>query len=234
MLNRVINKIKGPVIEKTKDPLYKEAKINLKNLTFATQQMINYIDQIDQTLQKLSDLTIKFGQDISECYADAPQDQQLKVRTNLNFSKHFCALTNNFFIPRMNTNVILLLSQFSDQITQANLLKSDLKSARKEFDKSRAIVSFLSEDPTTDAVKMREAIDKMDNDDQKYSKLNSDFINTVNKLKEQRETTFEVPFKNFLCLSSQYMMQVFTELQKYRTTFPPNVFRCKNPPLNNK
>ena len=225
---KFFNRIKGPTIEKTIDPLYNEAKANLQKLTFDIDQLINYISQIENTLQKLSDLSLKLGNDISECYTDAPQEQLLKVRTNLNISKNFCALTNNFFIPRTNSNVIYLLAQFKEDITKANELEKNVKLLRKEYDKSRAMVTFLSEDATTDQVKMREAIDKMDNDNQKYSEINSLFINSVNALKEKRESSFEVPFKNLICLTSQYLMQVFTQLQKYRTTFPSNTFKQRN------
>lgn len=225
MLNRVLSRIKGPVVEKTRDPLYKDAKQSLEKLTFNFNQMINYINQVETTLQKLSDISLKFGQDIREFYSDAPQDQQLKAQTNLNFTKHFCALTNNFFIPRTNTNVISLLNQFNELITQANQLKEKLKLSRKEYDKSKALVQFLSEDSDTNTTKMREAIDKMDADNEKYSKLNNDFINLVAAINESREKEFERPFKNLVCLSSQYLMQVFSQVQKFRTTFPPNVFK---------
>ena len=66
-----------------------------------------------------------------------------------------------------------------------------------------------------------------------YSNLNMKFINGINRLKDERETTFNIPFKNLTCLISQYMMQTFTEIQKYRISFPPETFTPKEYPKVN-
>lgn len=71
---------------------------------------------------------------------------------------------------------------------------------------------------------MRNAINKMKKDEENYRLLNTKFIDSVNKLKKRRKSTFYIPLKNMLCLTSQYMMQVFTEIQKYRISFPPKLF----------
>ncbi|KAK8897871.1 hypothetical protein M9Y10_000100 [Tritrichomonas musculus] len=238
MLNNVFSKIRGPVVVKTIDPLYKEAKETLKIITIDADKMINYIEQIENTLKKLSQLSMQFGDDINQFYSDAPEEKQEKAKTNFNFIKNFFALTNGFFIPRTEFNVISLITQYRDETNQLNELKKNVKLLRTEYDKSRAMVQYLSIDPDVDKNKMNQALDKMEIDNQNYSQINIQFVNSVNKLKEKRKATFEITFKNFLCLSSQYMMQIFTEIQKYRITFPPETFDrnyiLKDKSTNNK
>lgn len=232
MLDNIITIITGPTVEKTKDPLYKKAKYKLKKIISEADkidQIIYFIDQLEKTLQLLSDASTILGKDLSEYFSDAAEDEKLRAQTNLNISKHFSALTNNFLIPRIDENVIKSLSLVKEKANKLIELRGYVKQFRQEFDLSRAVVKdYQLNNVSKDDEKMKEAVNKMNRDSQRYFKINTKFINSVNKLKKRRKTIFHVPLKNMICLLSQYLMLVNTEIQKYRTTFPPDLFVRKN------
>ncbi|OHT17494.1 hypothetical protein TRFO_02523 [Tritrichomonas foetus] len=220
-----ISKISSQKIPKTIDPRYTEAKTTFKKISFDVSKMINSLNQMQLNLQKLATASLKFGEDIDHWFSDAPEDAQLKAKTTLSFSKHFSALTINFLSPKVEPNVIALLVRYQNEMNRLNDVKIQRKLARIEYDKSRAALeSFLADPSKIDPSKLEEAKLKVSKDKDLYSPLNEDFITSVKKLEDNRESSFEKPYKNLLCLTSQYMMQVFTELQKFRTTFPPNLF----------
>ena len=224
MLDDFVTMIKGPTVIKTIDPLYNDAKQALRNITYDPEQTISYIEQMEKSLQDLSSATYKLGEDIDHWFSDAPEDIKLEAKTNFSFTKHFSALTNNFLVPRAQTHVISLLLKYQSELEEIREKREEVKKLRKEFDKSQALVRHLLSLSEVDEDKMREAIKKMNDDDQAYSTSNSDFIDAVNNLKQEWNKKLEKPFINLLCITSQYMLQVFTELQKYRTTFPHDIF----------
>lgn len=230
MLDNIITIITGPNVAKTKDPAYSKAKHKLKKILNEAEridEIIYSIEHFEKTLQSLSDATYILGKDIRDNFSDAPEEDKLKAKANFNISKHFCALTKNFFIPRIDTNVITSLTKIKEKANKLNDLKDYVKILRREFDLSRAVVNDYYTNNSIDEEKMKEVTNKMNKDKENYTKLNEKFINSVNKLKKRRKTIFHVPVKNMICLMSQYMMLVFSEIQKYRSTFPPDLFVTK-------
>lgn len=237
MINSLLTKYTGIGVEKTKDQNYSEAKLELKKIADSISnfdQLINYVVQIEETLQKLSDASINLAEDIDQFFSDAPEEQQYRAKTHLNFSIHFSALTSNFFIPRTEANVFSLLKQLKEEVNELTQLKETIKLLRFEYDRYRAIVNYLSDSAKIEEKDMKEAVLKMNQNYQQYYSLKTQFINAVNNLKENREIIFKRPLQNMICLTSQYMMQVFREVQKYRTTFPPELFVPKNKKIEKK
>ncbi|KAK8842560.1 hypothetical protein M9Y10_025417 [Tritrichomonas musculus] len=234
MFDSFVSIIKGPTVVKTIDPRYTQAKLTLKQITFEPEQMIKYIEEMEHSLQKLSSATYKLGEDIDHWCVEAPEDVLLEAKTNLSFTKHFSALTNNFLIPRAETHVLSLLVKYRNELDNIKEIREKVKKTRKEFDKSKAYVKYLSLFPEIDQDKMTEALEKLDQDNLNYSTANTEFIEAVGKLEQEWKEKLEKPFKNLLCITSQYMMQVFSELQKYRTTFPPGVFDTNSLPNKNE
>lgn len=233
MLDSFITIISGPPIEKTKDPLYTRAKNKLKKILSEAEQIdqiINSIEQLEKMLQLLSDASLTIGNDLSKNFSDAPEQEKLRAQTNLNITKHFSALTNNFLIPRIDKNVIDSLSRIKEKANKLAVVKEYVKQFRQEFDLSRAVVKNyeINQHYKKDDEIMKNAIIKMNKDKENYLDINKKFINSVNKLKKRKKTIFDVPLKNMICLMSQYMMLVFNEIQKYRTTYPPDLFVSKN------
>lgn len=227
MLDNIITIITGPTVEKTKDPLYSKAKLKLKKILSDVEeieQIIYSIEQMEKALKYLSDASYQLGKDLNESFSDASEEEKLKARTNLNFTKNFYALTNSFLIPRIDEHVILLIRKIKNKANHLLEVKKNVKLLRQEYDLSRAIVHDYYANYSDDEVEMRNAINKMKKDEENYRLLNTKFIDSVNKLKKRRKSTFYIPLKNMLCLTSQYMMQVFTEIQKYRISFPPKLF----------
>lgn len=236
MIDNIITKVKGPVVVKTKDRHYKEAKLTLQKLIEEInelQRTINYFDQIKTTLQKLSDTSLNLGEDIENFFSDAPEDQINRAKTHLNFSIHFSALTNNFLIPRTNVNINLVFDGIKKQVNDLIKLKEDVKILRNLYDKQKAFVEYLSKDPDVNSDKLSKESTKLCECHQQYSSLNTKFISSVNNLYND-ENTLKKPFKNMICLISQYLMQIFREIQKFRTTFPSELFVFNSSSSNNK
>lgn len=224
MLDDFVTMIKGPTVIKTVDPMYDDAKKYLRKIIYNPEQIISYIEQMERSLQQLSSATYKLGEDVDHWFADAPEDIKLEAKTNYSFTKHFSALTNNFLVPRSQTHVVSLLLKYQNEIEQIKEKREEVKKYRKEFDKSQALVRYLLSLSEVDEDKMRAALERMNQDDQAYSSSNLEFIESVTKLKQEWNKKLEKPFKNLLCITSQYMLQIFAELQKYRTTFPHDLF----------
>lgn len=226
MIDDLIIKVKGPEVVKTKDPQFKEAKLILNKMIEEVaeyERTINYFDQIKLTLQKLSDTSLNLSEDIDNFFSEGPESEVNKAKTHLNFSIHFSALTNNFFIPRTNVNINYIFEQTKKQINDLCKLKEDVKILRDLYDKQKAVFDYLSKNGDKNDEKLCKEAQKMCKCLNQYSSLNTEFINTVKKLNDD-ENTFQKPFKNMICLISQYLMQIFREIQKFRTTYPPDLF----------
>ena len=222
-VSNVTRQIIGPKFEKTIDPRYKEASAQYKKISIETEHIIGYLIQMNKKLSNLAMATSKFGNDINHWFLDAPEDQQLKGKTTQSFAIHFSNLTLNFLGPRVDANVIKTLSQYQIEVSKLAEVRINLKEARKEYDKANSTLNFLVFN-NDDSKKIAEYNIKMNKAKNTYQELNEDFILRVRKLIETRPDTLEKPFKNLVCILSQYMMQVFQELQKFKTLFPDNVF----------
>ena len=223
-----VTKITAPNIEKDYDPRYHEAKEKFLRLNLNFDKMVKLIKTFESNLEKLSKASLKLSSNMVEWLNDGSYEQQIKAKTALSFSKHFSALTINFLQPRVEPHVIALLSKYQDEINRLKEVRSQIKKTRKEYLKSISALEKLKANPTTDQMTIEEAQLTVKKNKEEYEKLNKDFVASVRKLDESKEQSLEVPFKNLLCLMSQYMMQVFKELQRFRTTFPPQTFRPDN------
>ena len=210
-------------VEKTQDPRYDEAKKLFKNISIDSEKIVGGIIQYEGQLKNLADLAVKLTVDLNQWFQDAPNPSTSKITTLQSLSKDFDITTNNFFCPRLEPHVIKHVSQFHAEVERLRKIKSQRSKARKDYDVARTQLShavehkFSSETISTFDNKARECREK-------YTPLNEDFISSVHKLVASRSNLVERPIRNLLCLQSQYMMHIFTELQKLRSVFPPETF----------
>ncbi|OHT05738.1 hypothetical protein TRFO_26482 [Tritrichomonas foetus] len=221
------NTIMGPKVVKTIDPRYKEASVNYKQVSIDTEQIIGSLIQMKTHLENLAKASVKLGEDINHWYADAPEDQQIKAKTTNSFTHNFSNLTVNFLGPRIDPHVVKILAKYQAEVVRLEKVKHERKAARREYDKAKSVVTFLITADDKNQLKMREADKKMKETKAVYDKLNEDFIQSVHKLVETRAETLETPFRNLIAIMSQYMMQIFSDMQKFRTTFPNCAFSAK-------
>ncbi|KAH0788748.1 hypothetical protein GPJ56_007430 [Histomonas meleagridis] len=201
--------------DKITDPEYDAAEQELKKLSLETDKIIGYLIKLQTHLEKLSRTSANLGEDVDKWFIDAPQESKLKAKTFLSVGKHFDALTVNFLHPRLEPHVISILSNYQAEVLNMEKVKKDRKKALDKYQKTLS---------AKDATEDQKAKDR-----EEYEKLNQEFITNVKSLSERRAKELEIPFRNFTCIMSQYLMQVFTEIQKFRTTFPPELFQKDEP-----
>ncbi|KAK8899572.1 hypothetical protein M9Y10_001888 [Tritrichomonas musculus] len=232
----------------TVDPQYIEAEKNLKQIKTDLDQIIGSLTMMESHFGKLSKMVGTFGNDIKTWYMDTPDDDQtFKSQTVSVFSQNFSSLTTNFFVPRFEYNVVKKLSSFQNEIDRLNHVQEMVEESRKQYDKTQTMYDYLIEErdskvnsntflehlnPLTyikpNLIELDQEIkdthDQLVRDKAQYDNFNNDFITSVNKLAETRDKTIDGSFKSFICILSQYIMRVFKDMQKFKTSFPPECF----------
>ena len=212
-----------PAITKTKDPRYTEAKKNLIILQKDTEKLIGTISQMLSQLREISSTAMKIGVNLSE-YAEAEENQNFKneVITIESFGKAFDYLTANFLSSRLNPLIIKPLALFQHEVNQLIPLKDEIKNARNQYDYNRTYLQYYIDHQYDENFleKWRKDTEDAQNT---YNKLNEDFIERTKKLMDEKSTLIDKPSRIFISVLSQYLLQLFQELQKFRTTFPKEV-----------
>ena len=227
IVDKAANVVGIPKIIKTSDPRYNEAKETFKLLSVDTEQIIGSLIQMQTQIQQLAKASVKFGEDINLWFSDSPRETKLAATTVDSFAKEFDQLTLNYLKPRIDPNVVAPLAIFQKEVLRLQTVKEKRKKARKEFDSSRAKL-VLSIEKKENAQKITEFENENKKNKSKYEELNEDFIFSISKLQEQRPEILEKPFRNLVAILSQYLYQVFNQMQKFRTTFPPSTFNIQN------
>jgi len=217
-----------PKVVKTIDPRYTEAKESFKTLSVDTEHIIGSLIQMQTQIQQLSRSCVKLGEDVSSWFSDAPRETKLQGMTVEAVAKQFDNLTTNFLKPRIDPNVIAPLAIFQKEVVRLQGVKDKRKKARKEYDNTKAKLQ-LSVDKQELPQKVAELESEMRKTKAKYEEFNEDFISSISKLNVQRPEILEKPFRSLVGILSQYMIQLFTEMQKFRTTFPQTVFSPQQP-----
>ena len=201
-----------------------EASVELfKKISTDSNEMIGLLIKFQAQLEKLSHCAIKFSEDMDKWFIDAPEESRYRAKTVLSFAKHFDALTVNFLKPRIDPHVISILLKFQEEIERLEVVQEERQKALKAMEKTSTSLKI-----TFDKDKKHHLEEQYDEEKRLFDEKNQDFIQSVNALSQNKSENLEKPFRNLICLFSQYMMQVFTELQKFRTTYPPETFAVLN------
>ena len=212
-------KLSIPTVVKTVDERYKQAKITFAALSMETSEVIGSLIQMEQRLQKLSQHTVRIAENMDTWFADAPEESKLRAKTTLSFARNFETFTTNFLGPRIEPHVIVSLAKWEQTMIRLRNVKEMRKAARKKYDKQRAKLLVLLEHSDVNDAQLR-ACEKKTNDCRvAYEKYNEDFIVSVDGLRQTKAETLDAGLSNMAAIMSQYLMFVFTDLQKFRTTF---------------
>ena len=220
-IKSIANTIIGyPTVQKTKDPRYSDAKKKLLVLEQDTEKLVGTFSQMLSQMKELSSILLKLCTNISIYLEEFDQEEIMnKVITIESFVRSFDNLTLNFLLPRLNLLIIQPLARFQKEIYRLQGLKQDIKTWRTKYDYNRTYYEYYVQKQYKET-----EIEKWRNDFEEardnYTKYNEDFIDSIFKLMEARTEIIEKPSKVFIAVISQYFHQVFTEIQKFRTTFP--------------
>ena len=209
-----------PSVQKSKDPRYTDAKKKLLILEQDTEKLVGTMSQMLSQMRDLSSILLRMGINISNYFEDTDEENtKNKILTIESFVRSFDNLTSNFLLPRLNPLIIEPLARFQKEIYRLQGVKIELKAWRSKYDYNRTYYEYYSQRQSN-----QEEIDKWKHDyeesEENYTKYNEDFINSISNLMKTRTQMIEKPCRIFISIISQYYHQIFTELQKFRTTFP--------------
>lgn len=232
----VMDKAMGTVglakIEKTIDQRYIDAKKVFNKASIEGDQIIGSLLQMINQLESLGRAAIKLGEDCCDSLKDAPRQAQAEAQTITDVARGFELLSSQFLHPRVDPHVVRPITVYQAELTRITNLKKKRSDARKKYDVSRYALE--------QAVKRKETQNITDLEKEKstnfakYQQLNEDFINSTYRLISTREETMIRPYRNLIVILSQYLMQVLNQIQKFRSTFPPQAFvSCAPNPYQN-
>lgn len=231
--NFVIDKAKSvgipiPVVEKTVDPAYDQAKEQFKKLKLDTEKIIGSIVQMNTQLKTLASATKRFGDDLSTMFVNTQQNTKNEAKGISLFGGQFEKFTENILNKQIDSGVVSPLAVYHKEIKRLQVVKEKRKVARKEYDESRAkLKAYKDSNQKYEEVMAINA--ETEKAFQKYNELNQDFIMNVNRLAMQRTQSLDLPFRNLTNIMSQYLMQVFNEMSRMKVSFPPQVFAPRVP-----
>lgn len=232
---------------KTVDPDYVEADRIFQEIKTDMEKIVGSLTMMESQFETLSRIVGNFGNDIETWYMDSSDEhQQLKSQTVSVFSHNFSLLTANFLNPRVEFNVTKKLSAYQNEVERLKRVQEMVELTRKQYDQTSTRYNYLISERNEKAnsnfldyinpmtlikpnlIELGQEIqstqEQLNHDRVQYEQYNTDFITSVNKLEETRAETLDQSFKNLICIMSQYMMKVFTDMQKFRTVFPSDCF----------
>ena len=219
-LDSALATIGYPTVEPTLDPRYDIAAKNFSILQEDTSQIITTLAQLQQQISNVSRICARLGSNLTVWSEEFPENVKNEAITIESFGKQFDNLTTNFFVPRIEPLIVSPLAKFQSEVMRLVEVRKQRDEAVKQYDHARANYKYLSEKKSSGFEKA-EAEYKLTKEN--YEKYNEDFIETVKKLMNQRENGLDTPAKTLIAILSQFLMQLFREAQKFRTTFPEYV-----------
>ena len=210
-----------PVVTKTKDPLYTEAKNSFKILCGETEKVVGSLSTLQSRISQISRLSEELSANYTQWVKDLGNEERINQAITLeSFGKQFENLSNNFLKPRAEFIVIRPLALLQAEIMRLSEIKLQRKEAVKKYDSARAKLKMLEEQKSPKSSEIAKATEETNDTKKVYDELNTSFISGVRGLSSSFEEKFAVPIRNLVAVFSQYMMQIFAEAQKFRTTFP--------------
>lgn len=209
-----------PTIEETKDPRY-DLAVNYHNmLQLDTQQIIITLTQLQHQISNVSRICSRLGTNLGIWAEDFPEDVKNEAITIESFGKQFDNLTTNFLLPRLDPLIVTPLTVFEQEVLRLVEVRKQRDIAVQEYDRTRAYVNLYESKQSSELAKATEDFNKAKN---VYDAYNEDFIDSVKRLMQQRENGLKEPARVLIAILSQFLMQLFKEAQKFRTTFPEYV-----------
>ena len=220
-----LSTVKITDVPKTSDPLYDNAKLKYKNLSKYLENIIGKLSTIQTHLSEISKISSLIGSNYSKIVKDCSEEYQNHSLTIISFGKQFENLTINFLKPRADAYLLRPLSLLKAELDRLSGIKLQRKEARKNLDSLRGNVALYEKlkRPQVEISKLNEEVSAAR---MEYERYNQEFITSVQKIDITEEH-----LKKLIIIFSQYMMQVFIEVQKFRTTFPQEIFDkdyCQN------
>lgn len=212
-----------PVTEKTIDADYTQAKEAFKTICLDTVQIIGCIIQMSNQMQVLSRSVTKIGADLEISFITASQNSKGEAKAIEMFGKQLESIVSNQFARLIDQNVVAPLSVYQKETDRLKDIQKQRKPLRKEYDQARSKLKWL-QDHNGKVGEIEAQNQKTQEAYNKYSVLNNDFIQGVNRLVMQRAQYLETPFRNFVGIFSKFMCSVTNEMERVKTSFPPSTY----------
>ena len=216
--NTALATIGIPEVQKTFDPRYLQAKQKYKQYSSNLVDIIGQLSTMQSQLNTVSKLASSIGTNFSKFSEGFPIEYQNHAITAESFGKQFESITLNFFKPRADALILRPLSLFKGEIDRLHVVKKQRKESRKKYDSLRANFEAMqkAKKSAQDLAKTEAELNAAKSE---YEKYNTDFIESIQKI----ELTDDHLMK-LIVVFSQYLMQILIELQKFRTTYPEEIF----------
>jgi hypothetical protein len=210
----------GPKPSKTFDPAYTQAKCNARLLlTQVDDSLVGHAVQWEARLGRLARATCELGKDLTEWFSDAPPDFSDRATTVLSFGLSFEHWTLNFLEPRMSPYVTGKYSEWQKDVKRLPDLILSRRESRKRFDLARQKLEAALVDTSSDSGSVSRESFQVTESQKQYNAKNSEFIALVDKLMKEKAEIVATTSANVIGLMAQYGQLVFTDMQKFRTTF---------------
>ena len=213
-----LSTVKITEVQKTKDPMYDKAKQKYNILQKYSEQIIGKLSTIQSQLSEISKISSLLGSNYSKMVKECPEEFQNHSLTIISFGKQFENLTINFLKPRADAFLLRPLSLLKAELNRLSEIKLQRKEAKKKLDSLKGNIELYTKlkRPELEISKLTEEANAAR---MEYERYNQEFIDGINKI-----DITEDHLKKLIVIFSQYMMQVFIEAQKFRTTFPQELF----------
>jgi hypothetical protein len=204
-LFRKIQSFKAP---KTEDSAYDQAlaiyeTIGVDPSTFATA-----IRHFMRNVTDLISACHRSTDHVSAWISEGPPDLHVEMHEIVHDLDSFDQFTSTLLASRIDPNFIAPLREYELSVAHLRKKKKDRTQARKEYDKMREYLRLLESDKKTKKDKMEQARVKHDEVKRRYEQANSDFIQSVHALAEERRTTLAKPFHDLSAIVAQYIRAV--------------------------
>jgi hypothetical protein len=209
-------KIKAVIAPKTEDSQYDEVRTVLLSSSIESEKYLSSLRNLLKHLHEFGRICQKCANDLTIWMTEeAPPQQSLTAKRVTDFARSFDDFTDFSLTHRIEPNFAAPFRVYETAVANLQKLKSQREDARKEFDKNREIQKQLETAKKPKQTEIDKAKVKTEEAQEKYERLNTQFIEEMTLFTEERRISLGDPFRVMIALFCKYIQEMSPEMEGF-------------------
>jgi hypothetical protein len=207
-----VARLKAMGAPKTEDAQYEEARNALKNSAIESAKYSASLNLLVKNIHEFAGILRRTSDNLSQWMTDdAPGDYPAISRQVAEFLTGFDELTDTAIARRIEPNFTAPFQRYESILYELNQLTAEREDACKDFDHKREIQKQLESGKKPNQSDVDKAKARADEAQEKYERLNMQFIQRVTIFTEERSTSLGNPFRAVLAILCKFSREIAPE-----------------------
>lgn len=197
-----------PKERQTFDQQYENAKRTLNSFIFDTKNLTKKIDSLGTRALELAKFYSKFCETVTDWFPDSSASVRQSLSSITQAANILEAITTEQLINKLDPNFKPAMAEYDAQIKSILDLKKKRKAAVRDFDREREKLRMARASREPDQNKIDHYETQTEAAFETYTRLNDEFVNTVEEFTETRRPQVMLIFKTCMAILCQYLNEI--------------------------